>query len=109
MSYGEKTVSSHIVEWSVATGKAQTRKEGPKDIYWCQALSPDGKRFAWVGRHYQGLHEKAVVWSVNQQAAGQTCEGLRGGARFLGFSPDSRLLAGGCYDGTILIWGVNPE
>jgi WD40 repeat protein len=106
MTYGEKGVSTHIVEWSVATGQAIKRHEGPKNISWCQALSADGKQFAWVGRHDLGLDQQAEVWSVNQQAAQQTCTGLRGSARYLGFSPDGRLLAGGCYDGTILIWGV---
>jgi hypothetical protein len=91
-------VSSHIVEWSVATGQATRRHEGPKNITWCQALSPDGTLFAWVGRHDLGLHERAELWPVTKEAALQHFDGLRGGARLLGFSPDGRLLASGTYD-----------
>lgn len=109
MRYGPTGIASHIVEWAVATGQAQARHEGPKDIGWCQALSPDGKLFAWSGRPYRAVHETAEVWSVERQAPRQTLEGLRGGARFLGFSPDGRLLAGASYDRTVLVWRVAQE
>lgn len=105
-NYNTSRGPASIVEWDVATGKANSRREGPKEVYWCRALSPDAKLFAWAGRVSRGHHEQVEVWDVNKEKVRQTGVGLRGGPGFLGFSPDGRLLASGCYDGTVLIWEV---
>jgi WD40 repeat protein len=63
MRYGEKGgLLLEFAAWSVATGQVQTRRDGPKNIAWCQALSPDGKLLAWSGRPYRGLFEEAELW-----------------------------------------------
>jgi WD40 repeat protein len=100
---------SRIVEWDPATGKVRQDSEGPADMYWCQALSPDGKLLAWSGRMGAGRHEDAEVWDVSAGRVRQRFEGLRGGAGFLLFAPDGRTLASGCRDDTILIWDVKAK
>jgi WD40 repeat protein len=109
MSYEGGRRVARIVEWDPATGKPRQESAGPADLYWCQALSPDGKLLAWSGRMGAGRHEDVEVWDVSAGRVRQRFEGLRGGAAFLLFAPDGRTLASGCRDDTILIWDVGAK
>jgi len=68
-------------------------------------LSPDAKTLAVV--KYSGKDGAAtLLWDVEQGRHLATLEGHSGSIPVLAFSPDSRILASGSSDTTILLWDV---
>jgi WD40 repeat protein len=96
---------SRLVEWDLATGKVIQESEGPRDLEWCLGLSPDGKLLAWARQH----PDVVEVWDIAAGKPRHQFRGEGGGWRFLTFAPDSRALATGCGDDTILIWDTSDR
>src|SRR4051812_34761572 len=64
------------------------------------ALSPDGKLLATA---CQG--EAAIrIWDIAAGKEARTIAGAEGGALFLAYSPDGKMLAAGGRDGTVYLW-----
>jgi WD40 repeat protein len=100
-------IVSRINLWETATGKRRDEYAGPVDLGWCLAVSPDGKLLARSGSPWAGGPDDEVeVWDVLTGRLRQRFKGLRGGPTFLDFAPDSKTLASGSYDDTVLIWDV---
>jgi WD40 repeat protein len=66
----------------------------------CFVWSPDGRMFA------VGAEDKIYVWELATQKLRCVFRGHEAEVRCLAFSPDSRLLASGSIDTTVLIWDV---
>lgn len=108
MTYGAggHTVS-RIVEWDTATGKARNEYVGPADLYWCMAISPDGKLLARAGKPWaHDPDDEIEVWDIVAGRTRHRFKGIRGGPTLLRFAPDGKALASGSYDDTILIWDI---
>ncbi len=94
--------------WDTATGKEHCRlvcRRTPMYIERspCLAISPDSRTLA-VG----GLSDEPVVqvWELATAKLRRTLRGHRGPVTALAFAPDSRLLASGSEDTTVLIWDL---
>ena len=100
-------IQSRLIEWDVATGQRRSERAGPADVYWCLALSPDGKFLAWGGKPWAGSPDDRVeLWDIAAGRVRRLFRGLPSGPNMLRFSPDGKTLASGSNDDTILIWDV---
>jgi WD40 repeat protein len=69
------------------------------------AFSPDGRLIA-TGGSFQNSFVR--LWSAGSGALLRTLEGHTGGVTNLSFSPDSKYLVSGSYDGVLRLWGIRP-
>ncbi len=95
-----------IILWSVDTGEPRTtivaHTNGINDV----VFRPDGKTLASCG-----YREDTTVklWDVETGALKTTLFGHTYGITEIAFSPDGQTLASGSWDGTVLLWDMNPD
>jgi WD40 repeat protein len=68
-------------------------------------FSPDGQMLASGGSYANSF---VRLWDAHNGALLNTLEGNTSGVGYLLFSPDSRYLVSGSYDGMLRLWGVRP-
>ncbi|MEX0678198.1 MAG: hypothetical protein WD063_14035 [Pirellulales bacterium] len=102
--------------WDVA-GAKETRQLDHPDLVWCVAFSPDGRLIATgtgatptgdvAAQRVPAGDDNAVrLWDA---ASGRLVRELKGhghAVASVAFSPDSRRLATGSFDGTLRLWDV---
>lgn len=95
----------NVVLYELATGKQHAVLKGDRRVPpACLAFSPDGKTLA-VGRG-SGRDAAGVVemWQLDMGTLRATYRGHAAGVTALAFSPDSKLLASGSLDKTMVLW-----
>ena len=105
-----------VTLWDAATGTLRRRLGGlTPDVRHIGsvrslAFSPDGSALA-VGRVVDEYGPKAGIvrlWDPVTGAHLRTLEGHTDDVNSVAFSPDGNTLASGSYDGTVLLWEINP-
>jgi WD40 repeat protein len=97
--------------WDIATrqsiGRAFTGHiAGVKKV----VFSPDGETLASVSEGSDSKAYNILLWEVaTHQPIGQPLTGHTENIQDIAFSPDGGALASGSWDGTLLLWDVNPE
>jgi len=71
------------------------------------AFSPDSKTLASSANAWDS--SVVVLWDVAEQKQIATFEGHTDHVSSVSFSPDGKLLASGSWDGTILLWQLDPS
>lgn len=91
--------------WDTATGTEKTTLIGHNPWVTGVAFSPDGRTLASSG----GWRDKSIrLWDAHSGKHKRTFIHTDE-IRSVAFSPDGRILAGGSWDGTVLLWGVHTE
>ena len=91
--------SIHFLD--VVSGAELSRFDALEDRWLAQALSPDGKFFAWGGWTVDG---NVHVCDVATRKLVHAFAGHRGPIWSLAFAPDGWSLVRGSADGTALMW-----
>ena len=99
---GAPSVSGAVTVFDVETGQVASRFEGPKDVVYSVALSPDGKLLAAAAADY-GVY----LWNIDEKTAVTSLREHRGAVRSVAFSPDGKLLAAAGADGMLQIWATD--
>jgi WD40 repeat protein len=97
--------------WETATG-ARIRKVPTSNLSYRVALSRTGRYLAAAGLDVLHVFDLASGKEIVRRPAPEQFQNLSGGDPFassLAFAPDSKTLATGLADGTILLWNVFPE
>jgi hypothetical protein len=89
--------------WEVAGGRERVRLPEPSARRQSVAWSPDGRLVALCG-----WDDSVRVLTTTGKKAVQF-EGKQGTVQSLAFSPDGRLLASGGFNGTIVLWDIQPN
>jgi WD40 repeat protein len=89
----------NVILWNATTGTELRQFSGDR----CFALSPDGTRVA-SSRRLDFERAEVLVWDTINGKELHRLPGHRDEVFALAFSPDSKLLATGSFDGTIRIW-----
>jgi WD40 repeat protein len=101
-SWKDRDHAIHL--WDVRTGKKWLTLPEAVPATECSAVyftwSPDGRMFAVAAE------DKIYVWELATQKLRCVFRGHEAEVRCLAFSPDSRLLASGSVDTTVLVWDV---
>lgn len=87
--------------WEVSSGHQVRRLETPKefrDFPSCVTFSPDGQVLAC------GEGTVVRLWGVQTGKLIGVCTADLGAVKSVGFSPDGRLLVGGCSDMSVRLW-----
>jgi len=96
--------------WDTATGRHCYILEGSRAPFQVSiAFSPDGRWFALGGGPFGSLvggNGAIGVWETITGKAVVGFQGHAGGNTSLAFGPDSRILASGGSEGSILVWDV---
>lgn len=90
-----------VAAWDRTTGRRLRRTPLPQHVNWPTALSPDGRRVAFV----HALGRDVRVWDVTSGQTQTVADG-HGTQMALCFSPDGRLLAISHKDG-VRLWDVS--
>ena len=108
------TTSDSVIVWEIAQGKQCLRLPGigmsGHSLRTVFCWSPDGRMLAEV----RDFSNKVIrIWEVSTGSLRREFKGHEGSVLALAFSPDSRYLASGSADTTVLIWdlwaaGGNP-
>lgn len=109
---GDKVVAidnDTVLLWDVATGKPigkpiKPLKEDPSFFQISVRFSPDGKTFATMPVGNFGGTVR--LWDTNTGKHLQTFAGYTYCVGTLEYSPDSKTIATGHWDGTVLIWDI---
>ncbi len=88
--------------WDVETGRELRSLAGAVEAYGL-AFSRDGK---WLAAAGADNDQKIHVWEVNTGQEVRCFSGHYAGAMSVAFAPDSRSLASGGADSTVLLWDV---
>jgi WD40 repeat protein len=86
--------------WRLPAGKPFRRIALDEGTGWVAALSPDNRTLATITRYPA---PRIDLWEVATARRRLTIDGIQPGS-CLAFSPDSRLLATGMADGSVLLW-----
>jgi WD40 repeat protein len=89
----------NVILWNTTTGTELRQFSGDR----CFALSPDGTRVA-SSRRLDFERAEVLVWDTISGKELHRLPGHRDEVFALAFSPDSKLLATGSFDGTIRLW-----
>lgn len=98
-----------IEQWNVLTGKLLSSKKETRDTRSFVAQSPDGKYTA-TGQGDPNREETDNTINLRDNVTGKCIRTLTGhslSVSALAFSPDSRFLASGSWDQTILLWNIS--
>jgi WD40 repeat protein len=92
--------------WDIATGNQTRRLDMPAPIF-CLAFSPDGNWLA-IGLGKPAGEPADTVWLYENHAGGLHHSFGRAAVSALAWTADSRSLAAGLDDGSVLVSGVAP-
>jgi WD40 repeat protein len=107
-AYGDYQIGKHQVALlDLATGTTMQRLLLPGSGAGAVAFAPDGRTFAAT---VDGPEGKILLYETASGNVRGTIGGFRGRVRSLAFFPDSRRLASGHSDSTVLVWDLTaPE
>jgi RNA polymerase sigma factor (sigma-70 family) len=96
--------------WEVATGQLRRSLSLSSFPHWDVAFSPDGRRIAVTQdpMDRRNLNKEPSIWLFDLASNRPPAKrfGHEGRINVLSFSPDSRILASGSSDTTVLLWDV---
>ena len=98
-----------IQVWDAATKEHLSTLEGAdrRPDYWPLVFSPDGKILASRGMpKFLSDGDEVQLWQSDTGAQLFTLDGHTSAVSEYTFSPDSKIFASGCEDGTIVLWNV---
>lgn len=98
-----------VLLWNVATGRPigkpiRPLKEDPSFFKISAKFSPDGKTF--VTKPFGNFGGTARLWDTNTGKQLKTLSGYTYCVGTLRYSPDSKTIATGHWDGTVLLWDI---